>query len=188
MCWSRRPGVATRMFILERRSRSSFRFFPPMTIPAEKLWYPPIDRRTSNIWTAYCRKYFKFLSEQPKRARTSSRVGDMISAPNPSCGPQLLRYKISRTGIRKHKVLPLPVRAAPRISLPFSDTGRLLACTSAISTKKAFFRPGPAFEKRCGARTNGPNLFLLDSILEDQKMLSGHLRQSSSVNYNTRVQ
>jgi hypothetical protein len=110
----------------------------------------------------------------------------MISAPNPSCGPHLLRYKISRTGIRKHKVLPLPVRAAPRISLHLSETGRLFACTSVISTKKAFFRPGSAFEKRCGARTNCPNLSLLDPILEDQKTLSSHLRQSSFVNYNKR--
>ena len=120
--------------------------------------------------------------------RTSSRVGDIISAPNPSCGPQLLRCKISRTGIRKHKVLPLPVRAAPRMSLPLSETGRLFACTSVISTKKAFFRPGSAFEKRSGASTNCPNLSLFDSISEDQKRLSSHLGQSGSVNNNTRVQ
>jgi len=79
-------------------------------------------------------------------ARTSSRVGDIISAPNPSCGPQLLRYKISRTGIRKHNVLPLPVRAAPRTSVPFSETGKLFAWTSVISTKEAFFKPDTGFE------------------------------------------
>ena len=138
MCWSRRLGVATRMFILGRRSsRSSLRFFPPITIPVEKLWYQPIDRKTSNIWTAHRSRYLDFWAHNPyKRERTSSHVGDMISAPNPSCGPHLLRCKISRTGIRRHKVLPLPVRAAPRISLPLSETGKLfrVACTSVIST------------------------------------------------------
>jgi len=36
MCCSNRPGVATRMFIRDRRSLSSLRFFPPITNPAEK--------------------------------------------------------------------------------------------------------------------------------------------------------
>ena len=123
-----------------------------------------------------------------KCVRTSSRVGDIISAPNPSCGPQLFRYKISRTGIRKHKVLPLPVRAAPRISLPLSETGRLFACTSVISTKEAFFRPDYAFGKCSSASTDCPNLSLWDSILGDQKRLSNHLGQSGFVNNNTRAQ
>lgn len=52
MCCKSRPGVATSMFILESRSRSSFKLLPPITNPAEKLWYPPIDLSTSNIWTA----------------------------------------------------------------------------------------------------------------------------------------
>ena len=78
---------------------------------------------------------FRFLRYNPnKRARTRSRVGDTISPPNPSCGPHLLRCKIARNGIRKHKVLPLPVRAPPRISSPSGETGRLFACTSVIST------------------------------------------------------
>ena len=37
----------------DSRSRSSLRFFPPITRPAEKLWYPPILRSTSKIWTAF---------------------------------------------------------------------------------------------------------------------------------------
>jgi len=74
------------------------------------------------------------------------------------------------------------------MSLPLSETGRLFACTSVISTKKAFFRPGSVFEKHSDASTNYPNLSLLDSILEDRKTLSNHLRQSGFVNNNTKVQ
>jgi hypothetical protein len=74
------------------------------------------------------------------------------------------------------------------MSLPLSETGRLLACTSVISTKEAFFRPGSAFEKRSGASTNCPNLSLFDLTPEDQKRLSSHLGQSGSVNNNTREQ
>ena len=72
---------------------------------------------------------------------TNSRVGEITKAPKPSCGPHFLLYRISRTGMRKARVLPLPVLAAPNTSFPFSDTGRLLAWISVISTKKAFFRP-----------------------------------------------
>ncbi len=74
------------------------------------------------------------------------------------------------------------------MSLPLSETGRLFACTSVISTKKAFFRPGSVFEKHSDASTNYPNLSLLDSISEDRKTLSNHLRQSVFVNNNTKVQ
>jgi hypothetical protein len=41
------------------------RFFPQITIPEEKLWYPPIDRKASNIWTAYCGRYLDFCAHNP---------------------------------------------------------------------------------------------------------------------------
>lgn len=56
MCWSSRPGVAMRMFILVSLSISSLRFFPPITSPAENEWYGPILRRTSKIWIAWKEK------------------------------------------------------------------------------------------------------------------------------------
>lgn len=56
--------------------------------------------------------------------RTSSRVGEMTSAPSPSCGPHLFLRRTSRTGMRKASVFPLPVRAAPRTSFPFKARGR----------------------------------------------------------------
>ena len=54
MCWSKRPGVATRMFIRDNLSLSTFRSFPPITRPAENWWYGPMARSTSNICTACC--------------------------------------------------------------------------------------------------------------------------------------
>lgn len=54
ICCSKRPGVATTMFIFANRSRSPLTSFPPIIRPAEKEWYPPIERNTSNICTA-CR-------------------------------------------------------------------------------------------------------------------------------------
>ncbi len=51
----------------------------------------------------------------------SSQVGDIIKAPNPSNCVHLLRYKTSNNGIKNAKVLPDPVRAAPRISCPLGD-------------------------------------------------------------------
>ena len=115
MCCKRRPGVATRMFMRDKRSFSCLTSLPPMTSPAEKVWYGPILRRTSKIWIA------------------SSRVGDITRAPRPSDGPHLLRYKISRTGVRKASVLPDPVRAAPSTSLPLSEIGSDFAWMSVMS-------------------------------------------------------
>jgi hypothetical protein len=44
-------------------------------------------------------------------------------------------------GMRKARVLPLPVRAEPRTSFPLRDTGRLFAWISVMSTKNAFLSP-----------------------------------------------
>lgn len=52
--------------------------------------------------------------------------------------------------MRNARVFPLPVRAAPRTSLPFNDTGMLEACMSVISTKKHFLRPKLALSKGVG--------------------------------------
>lgn len=56
-CWSKRPGVQTRMLarVTEDCSwRNSF--FPPVIKPAEREWLDPTIRRTSKIWTAVAKK------------------------------------------------------------------------------------------------------------------------------------
>ena len=81
-------------------------------------------------------------------ALTSSLVGDMINAPKPSCGPHFRRYKISSTGMRNARVFPLPVRAAPRTSLPLREVGMLLDWISVMSTKCARLRPSRTSVRR----------------------------------------
>ena len=73
-CWSSRPGVATRMFILMTEvcsSRNSF--LPPVINPADSWWCFPNSRSTSKIW------------------RDSSLVGDITSAARPSLEAQKQR-------------------------------------------------------------------------------------------------
>lgn len=43
--------------------------------------------------------------------------------------------------MRKDNVLPLPVLAAPRTSLPFKASGRLFACMSVMVVNEAFLSP-----------------------------------------------
>jgi len=47
-----------------------------------------------------------------------------MRAPNPSDCVHFCLYKFSRTGIKNANVFPLPVLAAPKISLPFSARGK----------------------------------------------------------------
>lgn len=127
ICCSSRPGVATRMFMRSMRPCSSFKLLPPITSPAENWCLCPIFLSTSKIWTACDRQCWRAAM---KVIRTSSRVGEMTSAPKPSVGPHFLRNKISRTGMRNASVLPLPVRAAPSTSFPLSARGRARAWMS----------------------------------------------------------
>ena len=78
-----------------------------MTIPTEKLWCFPILFITSNTCIA------------------NSLVGNKIKEPNPSSFTQPSRYKISKIGIKKHIVFPLPVLEAPSKSLPPRVWGRV---------------------------------------------------------------
>ena len=73
--------------------------------------------------------------------RTNSLVGLIIRAPSPSIGPHFFRYSVSNTGIKKAKVLPEPVLAAPSTSLPFSAKGIAFIWIGVISVKKAAERP-----------------------------------------------
>lgn len=142
MCWRSRPGVATRMFILANLSFSTFTSFPPMTKPAENEWNPPMDRRTWNICTACVSSSSVAKSKLQRKGLTSSLVGEITNAPSPSCGPHLLRYSASSTGMRNASVFPLPVCAAPRTSLPLSEMGTLRCWIGVMVVKKAFLRPG----------------------------------------------
>jgi len=47
-----------------------------------------------------------------------------MSAPRPSNSVHFCLYRFSSTGIKNANVFPLPVFAAPRISFPFSASGR----------------------------------------------------------------
>mmetsp|Transcript_19945 Transcript_19945/g.50598 ORF Transcript_19945/g.50598 Transcript_19945/m.50598 type:complete len:220 (+) Transcript_19945:463-1122(+) len=66
MCCSRRPGVATRMFIRVMDAASSRTFLPPMSSPADRSCDTPIFLSSSKICSA------------------SSRVGVSTSPPRPS--------------------------------------------------------------------------------------------------------
>ena len=68
----------------DKRSLSSFKFFPPITRPAEKLWYPPMLLSTSKIWTACILVGGGGLWVRQDTRLTSSLVGEMIKAPRPS--------------------------------------------------------------------------------------------------------
>ena len=65
----------------------------------------------------------------------------MIKAPKPSIGPHFVRYRRSSTGMRNASVLPEPVLAAPRTSLPKRDNGREDACMGVNLVKCAAFNP-----------------------------------------------
>lgn len=140
MCWSKRPGVHITALHWSMRFFSNFKSFPPIIKPAEISWYWPTFRNVSYIWYA------------------SSLVGVIINAPRPSSLVHCLQYKISstwnndlsiiyrnllerfykirmvHTGIRKASVLPLPVFAAPKISLPCKAKPMLCRWISVIST------------------------------------------------------
>mmetsp|Transcript_4862 Transcript_4862/g.14056 ORF Transcript_4862/g.14056 Transcript_4862/m.14056 type:complete len:217 (-) Transcript_4862:370-1020(-) len=100
ICWSKRPGVTTRMFIAPTRLASCCTSFPPIRSPADRSCCSPIVRSSSNICIA------------------SSRVGEMIIAPRPSSGLHRRRNSRSTTGMRNARVFPEPVLAAPRTSRP----------------------------------------------------------------------
>lgn len=141
ICWSKRPGVHITMLHWSIRFLSNFKSFPPITRPAEISWCWPTLRSVSYIWYA------------------SSLVGVIINAPRPSNLDHCLQYKASKacnkithrllyiilkiytweidivyTGIRKANVLPLPVFAAPKISLPCKARPMLCLWMSVIST------------------------------------------------------
>ena len=124
-CCNMRPGVQTTIFILPNASLSSFKLFPPIISPAaNRCPFPPTFLNTSKICIA------------------SSRVGLIITAPNPASGPiHCARYRFSNTGITNAKVFPLPVFAAPRISLPLSASGMARAWMSVSVAKCAALRP-----------------------------------------------
>mmetsp|Transcript_42123 Transcript_42123/g.70288 ORF Transcript_42123/g.70288 Transcript_42123/m.70288 type:complete len:222 (-) Transcript_42123:136-801(-) len=63
----------------------------------------------------------------------SSRVGEITRVPTPLRGTIRARYISSTLGIKKAKVFPDPVRAAPSKSLPDSNVGMDLACTSVMN-------------------------------------------------------
>jgi len=78
--------------------------------------------------------------------------------------------------MRKASVLPLPVRAAASTSLPFKETGILVAWISVMLTKNDFLSP------KCGIRHDQSrsvtfSLYLSSRIrkLEDQKKLEDRL-------------
>jgi len=62
--------------------------------------------------------------ESERMEHTSSLVGLIIKAPNPSFGPHFFLNKFSKTGIKNARVFPLPVLAAPSTSLPFKARGK----------------------------------------------------------------
>jgi len=123
MCWSSRPGVHTRMFMRTSRSRSSLTSLPPITRPALNECLLPAFLSTSKI------------------CRASSRVGEMTRAPRPSMGVHCRRYSVSSTGMMNESVLPEPVLAAPRTSLPARASGSAPRWISVISTHEAAPRP-----------------------------------------------
>ena len=123
-CCSSLPGVAIKTFIRHMAPCSSLSGFPPITSPAEKLKYPPIDRNASKVCTA------------------NSRVGEMTRAPSPSDGPHLRRCSLSRRGMRKARVFPEPVLAEARMSRPFSADGIARDWMGVGAVKWAWRRPG----------------------------------------------
>ncbi len=109
--WSnKRPGVAIITFTpLYNLIASYFLFAPPINKPRVLLWKWFSSTDTSNVYYA------------------SSRVGDSIIIAVPFIYVNYALYINSNAGIKKPKVLPDPVFAAPKTSLPFNKWGIDLA-------------------------------------------------------------
>ena len=111
-CSFRRPGVPTRISgFLRRRADWLLQFSPPQTV----CTFICVKAASPSHILATC--------------SASSRVGVRIRPRVPALG---LLWSIQRCnrGTKKASVLPLPVSAATRRSLPSSAGGKVAACTS----------------------------------------------------------
>mmetsp|Transcript_21831 Transcript_21831/g.56719 ORF Transcript_21831/g.56719 Transcript_21831/m.56719 type:complete len:295 (-) Transcript_21831:22-906(-) len=125
---SKRPGVAMSRFTpFSNFSPSARLLAPPMMTP--RVWDKPPMRSSATLWIWIA----------------SSLVGVITTTPVPFRGLNLPFNSMSKAGMRKARVLPDPVFAAPSTSFPARRGGMHLACTSVNFSNpklaKPFFTP-----------------------------------------------